>query len=409
VPCKGVKRVDREAPKGNPAQGCSACREVSAGAAKEASHEGLTRAARRVRIGLTNPMADYLVGARYICLSCRERGLHASCARCGERALDLADAADRSTLSARWSGARPFEAGLGLWSLRNLRLASRLRRATVIATVVIIVGAGTAATLDGRSKSPGEVAAILAGVAIMGALFAPPLGLFFLVYANVVRILGLIVEIIWPLAEAAASLIHSTVRARFGLVRTLLWWIESALLPRISLSSLPPFAGAEQSGTLIEPLRLSLLIDESGWMWCADGVLYFNEGCQTYSREAQGQCSSLVAVDPSARQVLWRTRPLISNATFLVADRYLITGYGFTAEPDALCIVRRSDGKVMSRTPISSAHSTLELSRDGVLTVSAYGNPLVRFLAKGFDGEKPQLVALPKGGPAPKDSSRLGF
>ncbi len=141
----------------------------------------------------------------------------------------------------------------------------------------------------------------------------------------------------------------------------------------------------------------------------AGGVLYFNEGCQTYSREAQGRCSSLVAVDPVAGKVLWRTRPLISNATFLVADRYLITGYGFTAEPDALYIVRRSDGKVMSRTPINSAHATLELSRDGVLTVSTHNDLLVRFRAEGFDGEKPRLVALPKGAVAPKDGSRLGF
>ena len=28
--------------------------------------------------------------------------------------------------------------------------------------------------------------------------------------------------------------------------------------------------------------------------------------------------------------------PLVSNATFLVAGRYLITGDDFTAEPDAL-------------------------------------------------------------------------
>ncbi len=84
----------------------------------------------------------------------------------------------------------------------------------------------------------------------------------------------------------------------------------------------------------------------------ADGVLYFNEACQSYSREAQGKCSSLVAVEPLTKTLLWRTRPLVSNATFLVAGRYLITGYGFTAEPDALFLVRRSDGKIMSSTPI---------------------------------------------------------
>jgi len=130
----------------------------------------------------------------------------------------------------------------------------------------------------------------------------------------------------------------------------------------------------------------------------ADGVLYFNEACQSYSREAQGQCSSLVAVEPLTKTLLWRTRPLVSNATFLVAGRYLITGYGFTAEPDALFIVRRSDGKVISTTRIPSAHSDLALAPDGVLTVSTYSDPALRFRAEGFDGERPRLVALPRTG-----------
>lgn len=136
------------------------------------------------------------------------------------------------------------------------------------------------------------------------------------------------------------------------------------------------------------------------------GVLYFNEGCQTYSREAQGKCSALVAVDPLAQKVLWRTRPLVSNNTFLVAGRYLITGYGFTAEPDALFLVRRSDGKVMGTTRLPSAHSTLALAPDGVLSVSTYNEPLLRFRAEGFDGDKPRLTALPKG---VHGAERLGF
>jgi hypothetical protein len=127
----------------------------------------------------------------------------------------------------------------------------------------------------------------------------------------------------------------------------------------------------------------------------ADGVLYFNEACQSYSREAQGGCSSLVAVEPLTKTLLWRTRPLVSNATFVVADRYLITGYGFTAEQDALFIIRRSDGKVMGSTPIPIAHHTLELGQTGILYVDAWSGPQRRFLAEGFDGAHPRLVPLP--------------
>ncbi len=127
----------------------------------------------------------------------------------------------------------------------------------------------------------------------------------------------------------------------------------------------------------------------------ADGVLYFNEACQSYSREAQGQCSSLVAVEPLTKTLLWRTRPLVSSATFVVANRYLITGYGFTAEPDALFIIRRADGKIMGRTSIPTAHHTLSLDVSGILRVDAWSGPELRFRAEGFDGANPRLVPLP--------------
>jgi hypothetical protein len=133
----------------------------------------------------------------------------------------------------------------------------------------------------------------------------------------------------------------------------------------------------------------------------ADGVLYFNEACQSYSREAGGRCSSLVAVEPLTRAVLWRTPPLVSNNTFLVHQRYLITGYGFTAEPDALFIVRRADGKVMQRLPIPSAHAGLSLDPSGTLTVALSTDKELLFKAEGFDGDRPRLSPLPGALPAP--------
>src|SRR5690606_15643619 len=42
------------------------------------------------------------------------------------------------------------------------------------------------------------------------------------------------------------------------------------------------------------------------------GKLYFNEACQSYAREAGGQCSSLLRVDPAQGTVDWRTPPLTS-------------------------------------------------------------------------------------------------
>jgi hypothetical protein len=220
-----------------------------------------------------NSTAEYLVGARRVCFACRERGLHIACARCDRPTLDLADAADRSTLMALWSGGRAFEAGLGLWSLRNVRLARRLRNATVLTMVVIAVGAGGAALHDARFASASAVSGILIGVVLSCFLFAPLLAVFFLVYANVLRILGLIFEILRPVVSAAPRLIRGSLRLRFGVLRTLFWWMESALLPRITLSPVLAAAGPEKSGTLVAPLTLSLLVDEAGWLWCTDAIV----------------------------------------------------------------------------------------------------------------------------------------
>lgn len=98
----------------------------------------------------------------------------------------------------------------------------------------------------------------------------------------------------------------------------------------------------------------------------ADGMLYFNEACQSYSREAGGQCSSLVRVDPRAERVDWRTPPLVSNNVFLLHGPYVVAGYGFTDEPDALFIVDRATGRVLATHGLDSAHSYLEF-RDGEL------------------------------------------
>lgn len=120
-------------------------------------------------------------------------------------------------------------------------------------------------------------------------------------------------------------------------------------------------------------------------------VVYFNEACQSYSREAGGKCSSLVAFDPFARKVLWRTPPLTSNNRLLVYDKYIVSGYGFTAEPDFLFVIRRSDGKIMQKESIPSAHEDLIDGPGSIVAQMEQGRGLL-FTREGFDGPSPKLV-----------------
>lgn len=111
------------------------------------------------------------------------------------------------------------------------------------------------------------------------------------------------------------------------------------------------------------------------------GTLFFNEACQSYSREAEGRCSALVGVDPARGEVVWRTGPLVSNDIFLPHRGVLISGYGFTSEPDSLFLVSQATGEILARAGLDSAHSYLEVV-DGELVVVTRGR-VYRFAIGG--------------------------
>jgi hypothetical protein len=91
-----------------------------------------------------------------------------------------------------------------------------------------------------------------------------------------------------------------------------------------------------------------------------DGMLYLNEACASYSREAEGRCSALVRVDPVRGVEEWRTGPLVSNNVFVIVGPYVVAGYGFTNEDDALFLIDRATGRVLDRQPLDSAHGYIE-------------------------------------------------
>lgn len=126
----------------------------------------------------------------------------------------------------------------------------------------------------------------------------------------------------------------------------------------------------------------------------ADGVLYFNEACQSYASGANGQCSSLVAVDPRAGEVLWRTEPLVSNGRFRLRGCYIVAGYGFTAEPDYVFLVERATGKVTQKIAVSSAPEVYRLMDRDHLDVTLYGGNTRSYLLSNFDGANAKIVEL---------------
>jgi hypothetical protein len=109
-----------------------------------------------------------------------------------------------------------------------------------------------------------------------------------------------------------------------------------------------------------------------GWAELKDGVLYVSNGHRTYAKSSGGQNAYLTALDATSGELLWRSAPLVANAAnFVVDGGAILTGYGFTAEPDFLYVVDRSTGEVRDKIRVASGAAYL-IRKDGRLFVRTY-------------------------------------
>jgi hypothetical protein len=91
------------------------------------------------------------------------------------------------------------------------------------------------------------------------------------------------------------------------------------------------------------------------WASQVDDILYVSHGHNTYARSSKGRTGYVTAINIKDNSVLWTSPALISNArNFEVIDDYLITGYGFTEEPDFLFVLRRKTGDVIQKIKLKS-------------------------------------------------------
>lgn len=104
------------------------------------------------------------------------------------------------------------------------------------------------------------------------------------------------------------------------------------------------------------PGERGFVYEEIVWAREASGVLYVENAHSTYARSSYGQNAYITAFDVKTKGRLWRSKALVANAqTFAVTPDYLITGYGFTAEPDWLYLLDRRTGRVVERLALPSA------------------------------------------------------
>lgn len=119
------------------------------------------------------------------------------------------------------------------------------------------------------------------------------------------------------------------------------------------------------------------------WAALEGGVLYVSHAHRTYAKSSKGKNAYVSAIDAATGELLWRSEPLVANAAnFVLMDGHVVTGYGFTAEPDFLYVLDRATGKTVGKTRLKSGPEYL-FYRSGKLYVRCYDTDYVFELRQG--------------------------
>ena len=113
------------------------------------------------------------------------------------------------------------------------------------------------------------------------------------------------------------------------------------------------------------------------WAWPVGDTLYVSHGHNTYAKSSKGRNAYVSAIDTRSGRALWHSPALVSNSSnFEIVGNLLITGYGFTAEPDYLYVPSRDTGRIIERHAIKSGPD-LVVARNDSLFVHTYNTDYV--------------------------------
>lgn len=108
------------------------------------------------------------------------------------------------------------------------------------------------------------------------------------------------------------------------------------------------------------------------WAVIKDDILYVSHGHNTYAKSSNNMNAFITAIDLSDMSILWRTEALVCNSyNFLIIDDVIISGYGFTDEPDYLYQVDINNGEILDEIPLKTG-PTYIIKKDNVIFVRTY-------------------------------------
>lgn len=118
-------------------------------------------------------------------------------------------------------------------------------------------------------------------------------------------------------------------------------------------------------------------VEQVAWAREVAGVLYVETTHLTYAAATHRRNAYLNAIDLGTRKLVWRSPALVANASrFVVVGDLIVSGYGFTREPDYLCLLDRRSGRVLDRMKVPSAPEIIRLHGNRLL-VRTYDHDIV--------------------------------
>ncbi len=126
----------------------------------------------------------------------------------------------------------------------------------------------------------------------------------------------------------------------------------------------------------IAPGEREFVYEETVFAKEAAGLLFVETAHSTYAKSSTGLNAYLNAIDLKTRKLRWRSPALVANAgNFVLLNDTIVSGYGFTDEPDYLYAIDRATGRVKGRLLLPSSPEMI--ARHGnVLTVDTYDHRL---------------------------------
>jgi len=101
-------------------------------------------------------------------------------------------------------------------------------------------------------------------------------------------------------------------------------------------------------------------------------VLYLCTYHMTYASSTGGNNAFVTAIALGTGELLWQSEPLVCNTwNFLLRDGWIISGYGFTAEPDFLFVLDAKTGEAVAKKKLASGPEVI-LEKGGTLFVRTY-------------------------------------